>query len=119
MSRTARIVAVLVVTLSLSLVSPLVPVTRADATQTYLVLYKGNAVPSDAAATIAQAGGTLVYAYGAIGVAVARSGDANFRQNLLRDNRVEGAGATGGLGVGLSDDVMDANGPPAGPLPNS
>ena len=41
------------------------------ATETYLVLYKQQAVPADAATRIANAGGSLVQAYDAIGVVVA------------------------------------------------
>ena len=36
--------------------------------QTYIVLYKQQATPADAKATVQRAGGTLVAAYGQIGV---------------------------------------------------
>ena len=52
--------------------------------QNYVVLYKSQAVPADAAQTIAKAGGTLVYSYGQIGVAIASSDSASFRANLLK-----------------------------------
>ena len=62
-----------------------------DAAANYLVVYKGQSVPKDAAGTIATAGGSLVHAYDQIGVAVARSDNSSFRDNLLKDNRVDNA----------------------------
>jgi subtilisin family serine protease len=64
------------------------------ATETYLVLYKQQAVPADAATRIAQAGGSLVQAYGAIGVVVARSNNSAFGSRVAADSRVQGAAAT-------------------------
>jgi len=78
--------------------------------QTYVVLYKTNAVSSNAAAVIANAGGTLVYSYKAIGVVIARSDNAYFRANLMKDSRIEGAAATNGFGTQVTDEfeVVDA-----------
>src|SRR5688572_26758802 len=78
---------------------------RAGTMQTYLVLYKGTAVPADAASTITKAGGTLVYSYSQIGVAIARSDSAGFRGALLKDHRVENASATSAFGSRLSPDL--------------
>jgi hypothetical protein len=64
---------------------------------TYVVLYKQQAVGSGAAATIAKAGGTLVYSYPQIGVVIARSESPSFRDDLLKDSRVENASATAGV----------------------
>jgi lantibiotic leader peptide-processing serine protease len=64
------------------------------ATEKYLVLYRANDVPADAATSIARAGGTLVAAYDEIGVAVASSDSTSFAATLRRDRRVEGATAT-------------------------
>jgi subtilisin family serine protease len=89
-----------------------------DAAANYVVLYKGQAVPADAAKTIASAGGTLVYSYGQIGVAIARSEGASFRANLLKDARIENASATAGFGTQLPDVQTDAEGPPE-ELPNA
>jgi lantibiotic leader peptide-processing serine protease len=63
-------------------------------TKTYVVLYRQSSTPGDAAATIALAGGTLVQAYPEIGVVIAVSDNASFRDNLTRDARIEGAVAT-------------------------
>ncbi len=80
---------------------------QAGTPQNYLVLYKGNSVPSDAAARISQAGGTLVYSYDAIGVAIASSSSATFRDALLADNRIEGADATAAVGTTLNETVEE------------
>jgi lantibiotic leader peptide-processing serine protease len=92
---------------------------RAGATQTYLIVYKQQAVPADAAASIQSAGGTLVYSYSQIGVAVASSGSSSFRGNLLKDNRVDNASSTAGFAYQLPADQADASGPPPGDLPNA
>src|SRR5437660_7167222 len=63
----------------------------AGASQTYLVLYNQQAVPSDASTSIAAAGGTLQYAYGQIGVAIATSSSASFATDVQKDTRVAGA----------------------------
>ena len=90
----------------------------AGAAANYIVLYKGQAVPKDAAATITKAGGTLVYAYDQIGVAIARSDNMSFRDNLLKDARIDNASPTAGFATQLPNEQADA-GPPDGGLPNS
>jgi lantibiotic leader peptide-processing serine protease len=70
------------------------PAAIAGGSQTYLVVYKSQAVPSDAVATIRNAGGTLVASYGTIGVAVARSASASFRTAMRADSRVADAANT-------------------------
>ncbi|HET7500118.1 MAG TPA: S8 family serine peptidase [Kofleriaceae bacterium] len=82
-----------------------VPPARASTSQTYLVLYRGQAVPGDAGPRIAAAGGSIVYSYDQIGVAIARSETDAFKDNLLADSRVEGVSATGSFGVQLNDEV--------------
>jgi lantibiotic leader peptide-processing serine protease len=86
---------------------------------TYVVLYKQQAVGSGAAATIAKAGGTLVYSYPQIGVVIARSESPSFRDDLLKDSRVENASATAGFAYQLPSQSTDAEGPPPGDLPNA
>jgi subtilisin family serine protease len=83
---------------------------QAGAAETFVVLYKAQSVPADAAATITAAGGTLVYRYDQIGVAIARSDNAAFRANLLKDGRVENASSTARFGVQLNEEmqVVDA-----------
>ncbi|HEY3209269.1 MAG TPA: S8 family serine peptidase [Actinomycetota bacterium] len=81
------------------------PAARSSATGTFIVLWKNNSVPADAAATIQKAGGSLVHSYSAIGVAVARSDSPSFRDKLLAaDKSIEGAAATGKFGVQAFDE---------------
>jgi subtilisin family serine protease len=58
------------------------------------VVYKSTAVPANAASSIQQAGGSVVYSYDQIGVVVAQSTDPAFATNALSDTRVQGASAT-------------------------
>jgi subtilisin family serine protease len=95
---------------------------HAGAMQTYIVLYSASAVPVDAAASLANAGGTLLYSYPQIGVAIARSDSADFRANVVKDARVDGAAATAGFATKLTDDPAaagDASSSAAGPLSNA
>ncbi|HEX9118339.1 MAG TPA: S8 family serine peptidase [Anaerolineae bacterium] len=70
---------------------------------TYLVLYGAQAVPADAAASMAAAGGTLVYSYDQIGVVIAASANPAFAATLRSDSRVSGVAATAGFATGLGD----------------
>jgi subtilisin family serine protease len=82
---------------------------QAGVQQTYLVVYRDQSLPAGAAATISGAGGAVVATYGDIGVAVARSDSTTFRDNLMKDSRIEGVSATPALATRLSDDsVVDA-----------
>src|SRR6266446_5940307 len=87
----------------------------------YVVLYKSQSVPANAASTIQQAGGTLVYGYDQIGVAIATSSNASFRSNLLAaDKFVENAASTSGFATRLDpSENTDASGPPPGDLQNA
>jgi subtilisin family serine protease len=84
----------------------------------YVVLYKAQSVPADAAKTIADAGGTLVYSYDQIGVAIARSDSASFRTNVLKDSRVDGASATTNFASRLPDEQASGDAS-TGDLPNA
>lgn len=106
MKRASRLALVLIFAISTLLVptATAAPAQTAGA-ETYIVLYKANSVPRDAASVISAAGGTLVYSYGAIGVAIARSDNPQFRGSLMRDDRVEGAAATTRFASILSEDL--------------
>src|SRR6266852_3598394 len=82
---------------------------QAGVQQTYLVVYHDQALPADAAATIAGAGGAVVATYGDIGVAVASSDRTAFRANLIKDSRIEGVSATPALATRLNDDSVVDN----------
>src|ERR687885_590420 len=83
----------------------------------YIVLYKQQAVPADAAATIQKAGGTFVYSYPQIGVVIAKSDSASFRDNLLKDSKIDNASSTAGFAYQLPDE--QAGGGPPEELPNA
>jgi lantibiotic leader peptide-processing serine protease len=65
----------------------------------YIVLYKGQAIPPDAAGQVMFAGGELVASYDQIGVGIARSDDPSFRAKLLRARGIENVAPTAGYGV--------------------
>ena len=77
----------------------LIAAPSALAADTYIVLYQANAVPSNAASTISAAGGTLVWSYDQIGVAIVRSENTSFASNMSKAKGVQGAAATTGFGV--------------------
>jgi lantibiotic leader peptide-processing serine protease len=83
---------------------------QSGTTQTYLVLYKSQSVPSDAASSIAAAGGSLVYSYNQIGVAIAQSSSAAFSDNLSLNAKVDGVSSTANFAIQVTDqfEVVDA-----------
>lgn len=123
MTKQFRLLIVFVLALSVMSFSTLSAASlQAGNTETYIVLYKQQSVPADAASSIQQAGGRLVYSYDEIGVAIAQSDSELFSAILAQNNRVEGVSSTSGLAVKVDDsfEVMDvAQGPPAGDLPNA
>jgi lantibiotic leader peptide-processing serine protease len=88
----------------------------AASADSFVVLYNGNAVPASAKTDVQKAGGTFVYGYDQIGVAIARSDSASFASNLAKDNRIEGVSSTAGFASKLRND--DAGGA-QGTLPNA
>ena len=77
------------------------PAAGTGSSETYVVLYRQNAVPADAAASVGSAGGTIVASYPQIGVVVARSDSTAFRSKITADGRVQGASATTGMATRL------------------
>jgi subtilisin family serine protease len=87
----------------------------------YIVLYQQQAISGSAATTIQKAGGTLVYAYPQIGVAIASSSNSSFRANMLKNSGIANVASTAGFatkGSGI-ESATDSSGPPPGDLPNS
>ena len=83
-------------------------------TQTYIVLYRDNAVVADATSAIAQAGGTLAYSYSPIGVVIATSDDPSFPSKLRAANSaVVGAAATAAFGIQLREEANSDTSQPA------
>jgi subtilisin family serine protease len=87
--------------------------------QNYIVLYKQNAVASDVSSTVQKAGGSLVYTYPQIGVAIASSDNLSFRQNMLKDNRIDNVSGTGGFATRINDGSLDSSSAQPGDLPNA
>jgi len=105
-------------------VSPLTATVGAHAgtMQNYIVLYSASAVPADASASIAKAGGSLVYSYPQIGVVIAKSDSATFRDDIVKDSRVDGAASTAAFATKLKDNIArtdDPSGPQPGDLTNA
>src|SRR2546427_7464456 len=117
MRRSSRPV-VLCLAMAVVLTAPIIGPARAGTMQTYIVLYNAQAVPADAARTITNAGGVFVYAYDAIGVAIARSDSPLFRDTLLADSLIENVSSTAGFATKLKDiETVGTSGPaPGGPL---
>jgi lantibiotic leader peptide-processing serine protease len=96
------------------------PMSASAATQgadsTYIVLYRDGASSAGAAATVSNAGGTLIANYWQIGVVIARSSDPNFAATVQQDGNVAGAASTDGFATQVSD-VMDDSGPVDVPIP--
>jgi len=95
----------------------------AGTSSTYLVLYKKQALSTDAAASIQKAGGKLVYGYAQIGVAVATSDLSTFASTLAADSSVEGVSKTAGFATQVNDDAVgnaaDAQIDPGIPAPGA
>jgi subtilisin family serine protease len=87
----------------------------ADAAR-YLVVYRGHDVPRDAARQIERAGGTLVWTYDRIGVALADSDDPGFLERLDGRRRVGSVAELEDVGADDGESAR-ASGRP-GPLPN-
>src|SRR4051794_34081703 len=111
-----RIVAGVVLVLSLAFAS-------SASADSFIVLYKGNAVPASARSDVQKAGGTFVYGYDAIGVAIARSDSASFATTLAKDSRIEGVSSTASFASRPQERAArsegGARGPPPGDLPNT
>jgi len=88
-------------------------------TETYLVLFKGNSSPANAAAKVTAAGGTVVADYAQIGVLVARSSNTAFGETMRADNTVEGAAATAKYATKLGPAATEGDTRQAGELPSS
>jgi lantibiotic leader peptide-processing serine protease len=110
----------LLVVLTAFVVASVVFAATANA-QNYIVLYKQQSVGPDAASVIQKAGGSLVYSYPQIGVVIASSDSASFRDNLLKDSRIENASGTAPYATQLDNAyTTDAGGGGSpGDLPNA
>ena len=108
-------VGLLIATVTAASAAPASAATQ-GADSTYIVLYHDGASSADAAATVSNAGGTLVASYSQIGVVIARSSDPNFAATVQQNGNVAGAARTDGFATKVSD-VMDNSGPVDAPVP--
>ena len=113
-----RVLCLALATAAVLIATSLATGASSDSAAKYVILYKAQSVPSDAAKTIASAGGTLVYSYDQIGVAIASSSNSSFRDNVMKDNRVDGASATTNFASKLPDEQASADSS-TGDLPNA
>src|SRR6266704_5369513 len=105
----------LVILASIAMVALLlaVPGVRAADTgtaQTYLVVFKAQALHANAAASITAAGGTVVQSYQQIGVVIARSSSSSFRSSVMRNGAIQGASATAAFATHVSAGVGSQSG---------
>jgi lantibiotic leader peptide-processing serine protease len=84
----------------------------------YIVLYKQEATAPDFGTRVLSAGGTVVANYGEIGVVIVRSENPTFREQVMKDLRIEAVSATDGFGVALPDDSIQSH-PGDEELPNA
>jgi len=85
----------------------------------YIVVYRDEAVPGDAAASLARAGGTLVHSYDAIGIALVTSSSATFRADVVGDSRVEAVSPSTAGGARVNP-LFDDDAPvPSLPVPSA
>ncbi len=115
-SKTWLAIVLLALVCALAFAGMQVRLVHAGTQQTYLVLFNKSSVAAD---VITAAGGTLVYSYDAIGVAIATSDTPTFASDVARDSRVEGASATAPFATRLSDDVADTDTASDTPTPNT
>ena len=90
---------------ALLLAVPGVRATGTGTAQTYLVVFKAQALPANASASITAAGGTIVQSYPQIGVVIARSSSSAFRSSVMRNGAIRGAAATAAFATHVTDGV--------------
>src|SRR5437764_7479025 len=108
----SRRVAILasVAMVALLLAVPGVRAANSGTAQTYLVVFKAQALPANASASITAAGGTIVQSYPQIGVVIARSSSSAFRSSVMRNGAIRGAAATAAFATHVSDGVGSQSG---------
>src|SRR5450631_597615 len=77
-------------------------ITATSATQSFLVLFSGGAIPASADALVAGAGGTIAAHYANVGAVLARSGSATFASSLRGKSGIDAVGAVNAVHSALS-----------------
>ncbi|MDQ2068666.1 S8 family peptidase [Natronospira bacteriovora] len=78
----------------------------------YIILYKQNNVPQNLVSSIEAAGGELLTSFDHLGIAIARSDNANFSDLMAGDNRVRSVGIEPAMAL---PDVSQVEFPNSGP----
>jgi subtilisin family serine protease len=112
----ARLGAAILASLLLAALALAAPASAAN-TETFVVLFKAQSIPTDADKKVKSYGGAIVARYPQIGVMIVKSSKSNFGSAMRADSRVEGASATAAFATKLEDD--QAEGPPPGELTNT
>ena len=68
-------------------------ISATSATQSYLVLFSGGAIPANADALVVHAGGTIAARYTNVGAVLARSASAAFASSLRASSGIDAVGA--------------------------
>ena len=93
-------------------------VSATSATQSFLVLFSGGAIPANADALVTAAGGTIAARYTNVGAVLARSGSASFASSLRATSGVDAVGAVNAVHSSLSPlMVKTGHRPPHNPAP--
>jgi len=93
-------------------------VSATSATQSFLVLFSGAAIPANAEALVAGAGGTIAARYPNVGAVLARSGSASFAASLRGTSGIDAVGAVNAVHSALSPlTVKTGHRPPHNPAP--
>jgi hypothetical protein len=69
--------------------------------RSYLVSFTGGSIPSNAAALVSTAGGTVTARYNAVGIVLARSGSASFATTLRGLAGIDAVGAVDSVHTGI------------------
>ena len=93
-------------------------VSATSATQSFLVLFSGGAIPANADVLVTAAGGTIAARYTNVGAVLARSGSASFASSLRATSGVDAVGAVNAVHSSLSPlMVKTGHRPPHNPAP--
>ena len=87
-------------------------------TQSFLVLFSGGAIPANANAQVAAAGGTVAARYANVGAVLARSASASFASSLRASSGIDAVGAVNAVHSAISPlTVKTGHRPPHNPAP--
>ena len=93
-------------------------VSASAATQSFLVLFSGGAIPANADALVTHAGGTIAARYANVGAVLARSGSTSFASSLRATSGVDAVGAVNAVHSAINPlMVKTGHRPPHNPAP--